>query len=477
MIELNPEHKKPLYQQLYEQLKQKIVFGEYKEGTRLTSTRTLAKDLCIGRNTVEHAYDQLCVEGYIESQQGSGYVIQDIQEDLLNFPCDITSTGKVAIPKPFRATDKPLTNQTYKYRYRFNYGEIDPRCFPHAQWKRLTAEVQSSIPKDDLYRYGDNLGEYALREEITKYLYRARGVRCHPDQIVVGSGFQDLVGMICILLSDENKVLAIEEPGYDFARIIFKNHGYDIAPVVVGNTGIDIESLEKSKGKVVYVTPSHQLPLGVVMPIQHRVRLLQWAQKANGIIIEDDYDSEFRYKARPIPALQSIDCSERVIYLGTFSKAFSPGLRMGYMVLPQWLLQRFDTIYGRYKSTVPRLQQHILTKFMAEGRWDRHLRKICALNRKKYELLLQTLSNEMAGKVIVHKQSAGLHILLEFVNGENQDVMVKRAAENGILVPSTRQYWSQTEDAQDNLVLLGFGGVSEQEIEAGIKLLNKVWFS
>lgn len=476
MINLEPELKEPLYQQLYEQIKEKIIVGEYEKGTRLTSTRLLAKELCIGRNTVEAAYDQLCIEGYIESRQGSGYIVQDIQEDLLHFSRHAPQHDRLNFTAA-QCSEAANHKEPYSYKYRFNYGEIDPGCFPHSRWKRLTSETQSSTPKDELYRYGDKQGEYALRNEIAKYLHKSRGVYCVPDQIIVGSGFQDLVGMVCLLLKDSSDALAIEDPGYDFARIIFHNHGYGIAPVPVSETGIDVEALDQTGSKIVYVTPSHQLPLGIVMPIQHRMRLLQWAKEAGGVIIEDDYDSEFRYKTKPIPALQSIDGDERVIYLGTFSKPFSPGLRMGYMVLPRWLLPQFNSVYGRYKSTVPRLQQHVLAKFMAEGSWERHLRKICALNRKKYELLLQVLQEEMGDRVLVHRQSAGVHILLEFANGENQDVMVKRAAESGILVPPTRQYWSHPEKAKDNLVLLGFGGLSENEIVAGVKLLSRVWFS
>ncbi len=213
------------------------------------------------------------------------------------------------------------------------------------------------------------------------------------------------------------------------------------------------------------------------MPIQKRMQILQWARKANGIIIEDDYDSELRYRTRPIPSLQSIDRHERVVYLGTFSKIFSPGLRMGYMVLPPWLISSYHKIFSRYKSNVPRCLQAVASEFMSSGKWEKHLRKICLLNKRKRDTLVQMIQAEMGDKVTIHGQDAGLHILLELNNKEDQKNMVELASQHRVMISPTRQFWHNQENAMDNLVMIGFGEPSEKEIVDGVKLLSKAWFS
>ncbi|MBU5611508.1 MocR-like pyridoxine biosynthesis transcription factor PdxR [Geomonas azotofigens] len=479
MIYLNPESKKPLYQQLYEQLKQNIITGEYEKGSRLTSTRDLAKNLSIARNTVEAAYDQLCIEGYVEGRHGSGYVVQDLQEDLLHFPCITGDGGELEFPPPggnVADPDEPASALVKPVKYNFSYGDFDPHSFPHALWRRLNNEVLTSLKVDSIAYYGDKQGELQLRRELAKYLRQSRGVKCSPEQIVVGAGLQDLAMMICLLFAREERILGMEEPGYDFTRVIFGNHGYQVLPIPVGEWGIDPAELRKSGARLAYVTPSHQLPTGVVMPIQHRMRLLQWAEQSGGVIIEDDYDSEFRYRTRPIPALQSIDCQERVIYLGTFSKAFAPGLRMGYMVLPLWLLARYHAVFERYKCAVPRLQQYVAASLLSGGHWDRHLRKVCLVNKKKHEVLVQSIQREMGDRVRISGQNAGLHVLLEYFTGESQEAMVQRAAAYQVKVSPTRQFWQNPEAAPENLIMIGFGGLSAEEIAEGIKLLRQAWF-
>lgn len=478
MISINTDKKTPLYQQLYIQIRQKIISGEYPEGTHLTSTRKLAMDLCVGRNTVESAYDQLCVEGYVESKQGSGFTVVDLADNLLEFPGVINKSSKnCAVNAKDNVQEETFACQSKpSYRYQFRYGAMDYRTFPHAEWRKVTAKVLAHADPETLYSYGDKQGELVLRREINNYLRQSRGVRCNPDQIILGSGFQDLMRMICLLLKENQPTLAMEEPGYDFTRIIFSDHGYDIVPVRVNGCGMDPDELEECGSSLAYVTPSHQLPMGVVMPIQQRMKLLQWARKVNGIIVEDDYDSELRYRTRPIPSLQSIDCDERVIYVGTFSKAFSPGLRMGYMVLPPWLLNDYHRIFARYKSNVPRCQQVVAAEFMSSGRWEKHLRRICLINRKKRDVLIQTIHEEMGGKVQIHGQNAGLHVLLEFLHGEDQLLMVERAAKHQVMVSPTHQFWHNQENTINNLIMLGFGGLSEKEIIEGVSLLRQAWF-
>lgn len=474
MIHLNKNEKAPLYKQLYVQIKQRIISGEYQEGTRLASTRKLATDLCIGRNTVESAYDQLCAEGYVTSRQGSGFTVVDLAENPFESPEVMGTAGECY--QTHAAENVDLNCSEPSYRYQFRYGAMDYRTFPHAEWRKVTTKVLAHTDPELLYTYGDKQGELVLRREITKYLRQSRGVRCTPDQIVLGSGFQDLMRIICLLLAEEKPTLAMEEPGYDFTRVIFNDHGYEITPVVVDSFGMNPQKLEESGALIAYLTPSHQLPLGVVMPIQQRMQILQWARKTNGIIIEDDYDSELRYQTRPVPSLQSIDAADRVIYVGTFSKAFSPGLRMGYMVLPPWLLQDYHRIFLRYKSNVPRCQQLVAAEFMVSGEWEKHLRRICQINRRKRDVLVQTIRQTMGEKVHIHGQNAGLHLLLEFTGGEEQDLMVAKAAKFQVMVLPTSPFWYNQEKRINNLIMLGFGGLSEKEIIEGVILLRQAWF-
>lgn len=473
MINLDANHKTPLYQQLYEQIKQKIISGEYPKGARLTSTRKQATNLCLGRNTVESAYDQLCIEGYVESKQGSGYMVMDVTNDLLELPdlIDIRSTTTTASNNDYKENHTPSA-----YRIAFRYGEMDHRTFPHTLWKKATAKVLSQTDLENLYNYGDKQGELPLRQEITRYLRHARGVRCSPEQIVLGSGFQDLIRMICLLLKTDRATLAMEEPGYDFTRVIFGHHGYAIAPITVNSSGMDPVELQNSEASLAYVTPSYQLPMGVAMPIQQRMQILQWARKVDGTVIEDDYDSELRYGTRPIPSLQSIDEYERVIYLGTFSKAFAPGLRMGYMVLPSRLLSAYHQTFERYKSNVSRCMQFVAAEFMTSGQWEKHLRKICFINKKKRDILVYTIQSEMGDRVTIHGQDAGLHILLELNATSDNQHMVDLAAQHGVMVSPTQQFWYNRKNAITNMVMLGFGGLSKDEIVEGIKCLRQAWF-
>lgn len=480
MIYLDTESRKPLYQQLYEQLKHKIVAGEYPKGKRLTATREMARALSVARNTVEAAYEQLCVEGYLASRQGSGFVVQDVRDGALPPYRTVSGTRHAGRggqqSAPVAETAAPEAAAVPACRYDFQYGNLSPRHFPRSLWRRLTAEALASFDSHHISSYGDKQGELPLRKEIARYLHESRGVDCSPGQIVLCSGHQEALGIVCTLFATGNREVAVEEPGYDLTRIVFENHGYRVDPVPVEDLAISIRGLRQSGARLVYTTPSHQFPLGGVMPIGERIKLLAWAEQADAVVVEDDYDSELRYHTRPVPALQSIDGSGRVIYLGTFSKALSPGLRMGYLVLPERILPRYHAVFRRYKSTVPWLQQQVVTRFMAEGHWEKHLRRWCLENRKKRDALMQAIQDEMAGKVRVMGEKAGLHILLALPEGGEQEELIGRAAALGVKVYPTRQFWHREENAAGNLVLLGFSSLGEEEIREGIALLRKAWF-
>lgn len=476
MIYINENSKIPIYQQIYEQIKEDIIKGILVEGDKLTSTRLLAKELCVSRNTVENSYSQLSLEGYVESLPGSGFVVKNINEELLFYPSEISDKLHKNIVKDNNESslfnDDPLL-----YKYNFQYGHFDDSIFPYSLWRRLTAEALLSTDTKKINFYNHNQGELDLRMEIMKYLQVSRGVSCTAGQIVICSGNQHALDLICKIFSKYSPKIAIEEPGFDGARIVFENNNFEINPIPVKSDGINISELENSSAKLVYITPSHQFPTGVVMPIQNRIRLLHWATRNDGVIIEDDYDSELRYHSRPIPSLQSIDKNERVIYLGTFSKALSPGLRMSYMILPKWLLSKYNGLFNGYYSTVPWLQQKILSLYMSGGHWERHLRKARLSYKKKHDTLIQTLTNLMSDKVIIHGNNAGLHIILEFVNGENQDWLIEKAKAYKIKVYPISPFWYIKESYSNNMILMGFSMLNEEEIIEAITILKKIWFN
>ncbi|MDX8046252.1 PLP-dependent aminotransferase family protein [Gracilibacillus sp. S3-1-1] len=352
---------------------------------------------------------------------------------------------------------------------------MDLEHFPYSSWKKLT--VQSLYyDNSQLFLNGDSKGEFELREEITKYLFQSRGVRSSPDQIIIGAGTQYLIELLCKLIGNE-PIYAMEDPGFHRTRIVFNDQNVKITQIPLDVDGISIKSLKESNARVVYVTPSHQFPTGKIMPIARRTELLKWAEQNSGYIIEDDYDGEFRYKGKPIPSLQGLDSEGRVIYLGTFSKSFIPSMRLSYIVLPRTLLAKYDDHFNIYKQTVSRLHQHTLSQFMQKGYWKSHLNKMRVVYRKKQKVLVSAIKQHMADKIAIIGEESGLHILLKVQNNMSETELIKTAKKQKVKVYPTSIYYNKHEKDQTPMVLLGFGGLTESEIEEGIKLLSKVWFN
>lgn len=467
MIVISNASNVPLYLQIYDQIKDSILSGEISEGSKLTSIRMLCAKLNVSKNTVESAYQQLCSEGYIASRAGSGFICQRLDNIEVLRPAG-HSLKKVEEPA---GTAQEMDSKE-DYKYRFSYGNLSASDFPLLLWKKLTNKCLSSISAESLASSGDRKGEPGLRTELMHYLTKSRGVSCNPDQIIVCAGTEYCLSLLCQLLRGSFDQIAVEDPGYRGAKSIFINSGYEVVPVGLDKDGIHLEELESSSAKVVYITPSHQFPTGCVMSIQKRLKLLDWAKRKRGIIIEDDYDSEFRYNSRPIPSLQGLDSKESVVYIGTFSKALSPSLRMSYMVLPQPLIEKYDKLFDRYQASTPLIEQKIVQQFMYEGHWDRHLRKISHDKKRKHDLLIRTIHEVMGDKVIIHGKDAGLHILLEFNNGLSEMELVKRAKNHGVFVLPVSGAWMREEKYSDNMIMLSFSKVSENEIVGGIKALN-----
>ena len=456
MIHLENSKKEPLYIQIYQYFKKEIQDGRIPSGMKLPSKRKLAMHLGIGLNTVDAAYQQLIAEGYVTSRLRQGYYAAEL--DYL-FPVNRLEEDEAdqkRKPEPCMID--------------FHHGRVDIEAFPHSIWKKCLIEI---VNRKTWSVSGNPQGEQGLREEIASYLYLSRGVQCKPAQIVIGAGTQYLVHLLVILLGTE-RVYGLEEPGFHRVREVLQQEHANMAFIPLDENGMKVDLLQESQADVAYVTPSHQFPKGMVMPIARRTELLKWAVNTRGYIIEDDYDGEFRYMGRPIPSLQGLDTNGRVIYLGTFSKSLIPAIRVGYMVLPSDLALLFRKTFQVYKQTVSKMDQDTLYLFMKGGHWERHLNKMRTIYGKKNKMLLHFINERFPDRVKVIGEKSGLHVLLDVQNGMAESELIQSAASVGVKVYPTSVYHSAI--SADQAILIGYGGLSQNEMEEGIQKLGKAWF-
>ena len=464
MYVLNVNDSTPLYKQLYQQIRAHILSGKLPAHSRLPSVRDLAAELATSRNTVAGAYQELYAEGYIYSRQRSGYYASELSHDLGSQAQVPISRGELSPPEPPPA-----------FAVDFHPARLDPASFPAAQWRTCFLEVLRENAAE-LTRYGDLQGDWELRCCIRKYLERSRGVSCTPEQIVVCAGLQESLEIVAHLLQAKHAAVAVENPGYHLPRAVFRNNSFTIVPIPVRADGIDLDLLRASDCTLAYVTPSHQLPLGCVMPIANRLNLIDWAQAGEKLILEDDYDSELRYHGKPIPSLQGLRPDGNILYTGTFSKILSPALRLSYMVLPPALLGRFRELYRDYFSSVSLLEQKTMARFMAQGYWERHVRRVRIRYQRKHDLLLKAIQHHFGERVVITGQGAGLHVVLQLRESNSGEAEILRRAEGeGIRLFPFSATWAAGEPAATSL-MLGFGGLQPAEIEPGIEQLGKLCF-
>lgn len=453
MYILEPNIKIPLHIQLYEEIKNDII-SNMSAGDKLTSIRKVASTYNLSKTTVESAYNQLYAEGYIESNPKSAYVVIDTYFDEFK-----TNTNEDVI--------------TYKeeidYKYDFFPARLSQDSFPLKLWKRLFVKAVDETL--DFGAYHDGRGEEDLRVQVSKYIIKSRGVKCSPEQIVVCGGFSDSMGLLAKLIKDKYKSFAIENPGYHVARRVFEEYGYHIKKINVDKNGIILKELEDSNAKVVYITPSHQYPTGVSMPIANRLKLLEWAKKENALIIEDDYDSELRYSSRPIPSLQGLDTMDRVVYLGTFAKSLSPALRVSYMVLPNHLFEVYKNSYDSHFPRVALSTQKTLELFMSQGHWERHLRKIRTINKKKHNLMRDLLKEKLGDSMKILSQGGGLAILIYPTIIFEWKKFKELAQKQKIKIYLAKD----SSDKDFEAIRMGFGGFREEEIYDAVNAFSKIW--
>lgn len=467
-MHLDETDPRPLYQQIFDQVRQGIDRGDYAPGTRLPSIRGLADTLQCARNTVDAAYSMLVSEGFAVSRPGSGYIVANVAL-LHGDPSLPTGAGA-------RGTSEPLLGATPAPRFDFTYGNLEPGTFPAAAWRSITDDILLSVEGAACNSYGNPLGEEALRDQIAWRLATQRSMDCDRDSIVIQAGTADSAVNLLALFDRTVDVVAMEEPGYSGVRAAVERAGFAVAPCRIAD-GYErfMDDVEESGAKLVYVTPSSQFPTCSVMPVKLRAQLIAWAEANDAYILEDDYCRDFRYRERPLLPLQSMDRCNRVIYMGTFSKSLSPALRINYLVLPPLLLARWKELFADSYPTVPWLSQAVLARFMADGSWDRHLRRLQARNRRKHEALVGALGRMPSGAVDVLENGTGLHLLVSVRDGRCQEELVTTAAAAGVQVYGTRQYWMGS--PRDDNILVGFSAIAPENIEPGIEALAQAWFS
>ena len=460
-INLNPVSKIPLYEQIYEYIRAEIREGNIVSGEKLPSTRSLSRYLEVSRSTVELAYEQLLSEGYIEARPYRGFFVAQVE-------------GLYQLSRQSR-NEKHVSHKSEKqFRYDFTPNGVDLKSFPYNTWRKLSRECLMD-DKAELFRLGCPKGQYGLRNAISSYLHQARGVNCSPDQIIVGAGNDYLMMLLCAVIGTKHRI-ALENPTYKQAYRLFDNLSCKVCTVDMDEKGMRVDGLEKSGADIAFVMPSHQYPLGTVMPIKRRLELLEWANRSEKrYIIEDDYDSEFRYKGKPIPALQGYDGNGKVIYIGTFSKSIAPAIRMSYLVLPESLCKLYDTRCGFINSTVSKVDQLILQKFIEDGYYERHLNKMRALYKSRHDTLLAALKS-WKPDFRISGENAGVHLLLHFHDSRSEEELIRLAASGGIKVYGLSEYYVERKNEKpESVILLGYANMNEEKIKEAAGLLKKAW--
>ncbi len=450
----------PLYEQLYRSLAEEMRSGGLAAGTRMPGKRRLAAELSVSVNTVDAAYQMLAAEGYLVARERSGFYV----EEYLALP---QQSAAPPAPQPPQPAPLPV-------RYDLSTRGVDPGLFPFRTWARLQKELLYSSP--ELLTHGDAQGDAALRQALAEYLAEYRGVQCTPQQIVVGAGLEYLLGLLAPLLPGP---AAVETPGYPRALQVLQNNGVRCCCLPVDADGLSVQALDRSDAAVCYVTPSHQFPTGVTMPAGRRAELLHWAARRPGqrYIIEDDYDSEFRFDTRPLPSLQGMAGADGpVVYLSTCSRSLAPSIRIAYMVLPEHLLPAWRTKYRLYSSTVSRFEQQTLARFITEGYFTRHLARERVAYKARRDALTAALRRAFAPEeLILAGLHTGLHLLAKLPDAP-PDAALRRAAEQqGVRLSLLGDYdLTGAPQPVSGTLVLGYGSLRDEACSSVGETLKKV---
>ncbi len=471
-----------LQQTLFDAIQQKIINGHWKREQKLPSTRKMAEELALSRNTVTSAYEQLVAEGYLQSRKGSGFFVAvSIPEYFLK-----TVVSQSERPDRSDVNNKesslvpPFDTQRSLYLNRpFSPGIPDLAEFPYAKWQRL---LQRHIHRDSLSGMGDIQGYFPLREALSHYLQSSRSVSCHPNRIIVTSGAQQALSIATLATLDPNQTVLMEEPGYSQMRKVLNLYRIKMVSVSVDPLlGLNIASLLKHKAAAVYLTPSNQYPMGTSLNTEQRLQILQWAEANQAWVIEDDYDSEFQFAHRPYTSLQGLSAqsefSDRCIYVGSLSKTMFNGLRIGYMVVPESLVEACLKIKDAMAGNTAIHSQAALADFISEGHFLRHLRRMRKIYQQKSILLRDALTQHFGREWQVISQEAGLHTTVRWQGSPSENQVVVAAEKKGITVRPLSYYEKHIHQRDWNALVLGYGNVQSNKIEPLIAQLRQIYLN
>ena len=480
-ITLDPAGQRPMHRQLYQRLRAAILAGELAPGTRLPSTRGLATELGVSRTTTLTAYEQLRDEGYLDGQVGAGTTVAQLPGPGPALPVSGHAAPQAPPHPALSARGAAMAGDRWRLRPPDSFGAGLPAfplglpavdAFPHQAWTRILAR-RARRSLGGLLGYQDPAGYRPLREALAGYLSMARGVRCTPDRILVVGGAQAGLDLAARLLLDPGDPAWVEDPGYYGARGALVAAGARLVPVPVDSHGLDVAAGQRREpgARLAYVTPSHQFPVGVTMSLPRRLALLAWANQAGAFVLEDDYESEYRYVGRPLPALQGLDEAGRVIYVGSFSKVLFPSLRIGYLVVPDGLMDAFTAGQRLSQIHVPALEQAVLADFLAEGHFGRHVRRMRALYAARGAALIRAIRRQTGGALEVRSAHAGLHLVGWLPTDTDDRAVAARAAEHGVQAQPLSAHALQPPSRGG--LLLGYAAVPQPEIEQGVRRLTE----
>ena len=454
LLHIDVESSAPLYIQIYQQIKDKIHQNELQTNEKLTSKRQLAELNQVSENTVMNAYNQLLTEGYIYSKERQGYFVADVklQFDLPNLP---------------EMKEKPV--QAPKMAYNLTRSNPDKDLFPYSVFSKLYRQLMH-LPPEQLLTETDAQGLYELRVNLQSYLSQSRGVPCTAEQIILGPSTEYLLSILFYLLEDKPNV-GIEDPGYNGFKPLFVRSNISATAIPVDEMGVDIASLEKSPADLMIVTSNHQFPTGSIMPLPRRQALLNWAnEKDSRYIIENDYDSEFKYSGIPIPSLKYLDQQQKVVYLGSFTRNVSPGIRMSYMVLPDSLLKQYKEAYPSSSSPMSTSEQWVIRNFMNDGHFTTHLNRSRTFYKKKRERMIEAIQ-KMDTDAEIYGENAGLHLLVKPSLAFDGLHFKKRALKEGIRINLLSDYATNYTAGDDNTLFISFSNIPKKDIEILIERL------
>lgn len=454
---------KAMYHQLYEYIRNRITDGTIAGGEKLPSKRSLAAHLKISTVTVENAYEQLAAEGYVFSVPKSGFYAE----------YGIASTNPVNV---CMKTENINTRKNNNYIYDFGTSGVDTDCFPFSVWAKLMRSVISD-ESEKLLQVVDSKGAYELREAIAEHLYNFRGIETSPENIIVGAGTEYLTSLIMMLLGHD-RCYAVENPGYSRTHRLFERSADRIVAILQDENGLSVDELRKSSAEIVHTTPSHNFPLGGIMPVNRRKELLCWAgEDENRYIIEDEYDSEFRFTGLPIPSLYSLDTKGKVIYINTFTKTLAPSMRISYMVLPQPLMKRFSDELAFCSNTVSLFEQITLARFIKEGFFERHISRIKKVYRTRRNLLISALKENLPENSFeIEGEDSGLHFLMRVNCTVSEKELIDSAADAGVHIHGLSEYYRSGKIyCGKPCILFGYTRLPDDMIINAVECLTTAW--